>query len=459
MLEFINIDKEKSIIPDSAIEEFENRIFDKGIPFHGYMFLQGKEIVAEKYFEGYTRDSLHRMYSITKSFVAVAIGILIKQGRLNYEDKIVDYFPEMLEKEVHPWLVEMTIEDMLSMRTCYGDTTYKHKEFFNGDWTKSFFKVTPDHIPGTVFNYDTSSAHTLGALVEKMTHMSVLDFLRKELLDELGFSKDAYIIKDPVGVSQGGSGMMSTMMDVAKVAYVLNHKGMVDGKELLSSDFVESATKFQVPTCLQPTIDERQGYGYMIWKTRRPGFVLYGMGGQLAVCFPEYDFIYLTMADTIGNGAGLQIIYDCFYDTIYPYLEKHYGKVEKKISNEKSELAKKNGKADYIFYENKLGFEKLELDFESNKFELETEQQNFIFKIKENEWVEQIFPGTTYKCKCKASWENKQMILQTYVCDEEQGHISFIIGWKDDTRISIRVNSTNEPFLCGLKGFASAEIK
>lgn len=308
-------------IPKAAVEKLENLFEKQEVRIHGYMLLGGKNILAERYWGAYGKGDNHRMYSITKSFVALAAGLLLKNHLIKLDDKICDYFPELLPEEgAHPWCEEMTIRDMLTMRTCHANTTYKG---YDGDnWTESFFRVKPDHVPGTVFSYDTSSAHVLGALVEKLTGMKMLDYMRKEMLDELGFSRDAYIIEDPVGVSQGGSGLMCTLRDVAGVAYLCNHYGLLDGKELLPVEFMQDAVANQVPTDMQPKLDEQWGYGYFIWMPREEGFVMFGMGGQLAVCFPKFDFCYLTMADTIGSPAGLQILYDCFYQTIYPYLKE-----------------------------------------------------------------------------------------------------------------------------------------
>ncbi len=211
-------------IPTDAAAEFEKQVLAAGVHLHGFIFLQGRKILAEKYYEPYGQESLHRMYSVTKSFAALAVGLLEKEGKIKLGDRICDYFPEYTkDTEIYPWCEEMTIEDMLSMRTCYGSTTYKIYD--SKDWTKSFFRVEPDHIPGTVFSYDTSSSHTLAALVEKLTGKKLLDYLRDEALREMGFSEEAYIIPDGVGVSQGGSGMMSTLRDVACAAYLCNHYG------------------------------------------------------------------------------------------------------------------------------------------------------------------------------------------------------------------------------------------
>src|SRR5690606_7533625 len=84
------------------------------------------------------------------------------------------------------------------------------------DWVGSFFDTEPTHPPGSLFIYDTSSSHTLCALVERLTGKPMLDYLRDKFLDNIGFSREAYIIPDPFGVSMGGSGLMATPMDIMK---------------------------------------------------------------------------------------------------------------------------------------------------------------------------------------------------------------------------------------------------
>ena len=139
------------------------------------------------------------MFSITKSFVSMAIGCLAEESKLKLDDKIVDYFPEKQpESGTYKYTAMLTIRDMLKMKTCHTKTTYKNPGVT--DWVGSFFTTKPTHVPGTVFSYDTSSTHVLGALVEKLSGMTILDYLRSKGLDELGFSKDAHILTDPQGM-------------------------------------------------------------------------------------------------------------------------------------------------------------------------------------------------------------------------------------------------------------------
>lgn len=44
--------------------------------------------------------------------------------------------------------------------------------------------------------------------------MDLLSYLRFKFLDEIGFSANAYILKDPNGVSMGGSGLCATPYDL-----------------------------------------------------------------------------------------------------------------------------------------------------------------------------------------------------------------------------------------------------
>ena len=220
----------------NAVRSMEQRMESLRLNMHGYQILYRGELIGEHYWESFHRDSLHRMYSITKSFTSLATGLLAAEGKLGLDDRICTYFPEKLpEGGAHPWCEEMTIRDLLTMRTCYESTTFKR---YDGDWVESFFRVTPDHVPGTVFNYDTSASHVLAALVEKLTGMDMLDYLRKKVLRRVGFSEEAYILKDPYGVSQGGSGLVSKLSDLAGIAMLCCRGGVLGGEQLIPADFL-----------------------------------------------------------------------------------------------------------------------------------------------------------------------------------------------------------------------------
>ena len=311
-------------ISASCIIDTLSEIDIRGISMHSFLLCKDDCLVAEGYYAPVKKDDLHRMFSVTKSFVSIAIGLLQEEGRLSLDDSIVKFFPEYVPNtcEAHPWLLATTIRDMLSMRSCHASTTYD-KFSSKTDWVKSFFTVAPTHKPGTVFHYDTSATHTLCALVEKLTGMKMLDYLRNKVLNEIGFSKEAYCLTDGFGVSMGGSGLMATSRDLMCFALLILHNGKLNGKQYISADYIKEATSFQTATCVTgPVPSESQGYGLQFWVGEHDSIVCYGMGGQLAILLPEYNTAIVTTADTQGYQGGNQVIYDAIFRHILPELEK-----------------------------------------------------------------------------------------------------------------------------------------
>ena len=150
---------EQAGVSSMSVVQFLDSLEKARIPFHSLMIIRHGKLAAEVYYEPFRRDKLHRFYSTTKSFTSIAIGCLAGEGKISLNDSIVSYFPEYVPKNASEWLKRTTIKDMLEMQSCHSVTTYKTD--WSKNWVESFFRVEPDHCPGTVFSYDTSSSHTL----------------------------------------------------------------------------------------------------------------------------------------------------------------------------------------------------------------------------------------------------------------------------------------------------------
>ena len=73
---------ESSGIRSRVIIEAIQKLNAEGVPMHSFLVLRKKNIVAEIYWKPWNRNSLHRMYSVTKSFVSLAIGFLADEGKI-----------------------------------------------------------------------------------------------------------------------------------------------------------------------------------------------------------------------------------------------------------------------------------------------------------------------------------------------------------------------------------------
>lgn len=329
--------QEVGIEPENIIN-FIKELDEKSINMHSFLLLKDDTIVSEAYYAPYNRDTLHRMFSITKSFTSIAIGLLESEGKINLDDRIVTYFQDKIEDlKINSYMQDLTIRDMLTMSTVHTSTTYK--KVSHNDYVKSFFEIEPSHYPGTAFFYDTSSSHTLAGLVKKITGKNILDYLKEKCLDDIGFSRESYVLSDPLGISLGGSGLMAKPIDILRFAYLIMNMGQFNGISYLPQNYIKEATTIKKNTYAHGNIDaEKYGYGYQFFMTKFEGFCLYGMGGQLALCFPKENMILVTTADTQDGNEKTQAIFDAFYKNIYEKLSKKIATNDAKSKDSYKEL-------------------------------------------------------------------------------------------------------------------------
>lgn len=303
-------------VSSGAVMAFLDHLEQKGVDMHGFVILRDGQLCHEGYWQPFSGDEPHRMYSVSKTMTGLAIGILQGDGLLSVNDSICEHFPEFVSECTPPQVRRTTILDMLSMQTPYNGSAYQKDR---PDWTRPFFEGKAEHESGSVFHYDTSASQVLCALVEKLTGSSILDFLQKRLFEPLGLAGEKRWLKDGMGVSQGGTGLLMTLRDLAAVADCL----MMDGMGLIPADYIRDMTRIHALTELCAWPNERLGYGLQLWCGQMGAAVLYGMGGQLAVCLPRQRMVVATTADTRLCPAMLGEIYNAIYDVLLERLTVH----------------------------------------------------------------------------------------------------------------------------------------
>lgn len=442
-------------IPSQAVTDMIEELEKNHVSMHSLMLARHNKLVTSAFWRPFGPGQLHRLFSVSKSFVSIAVGWLEEDGLIRLDDPIAQYFPEYLPENADQWLKAMTIRDMLAMQTCHTATTYKIHPDQN--WVESFFVTPPSHCPGTTFNYDTSSPHTLGALVEKLTRMPVLDYLRSKFLDEIGFSPRAYMICDPFGTSMGGSGLMAEPLDLMKFALAVLNKGRAeDGQILIPEKYLNQACSCQSSTQhVRSTIDEGQGYGYQFWMTRHNGFCCNGMGGQFAIFLPKEDIVCVTTADTQEVNAGNQTIFNAFFDHILPALKemplaedkKARDQLEKKIHSLvirpvngklRTDCDGFLGKTVYRVTENSKAFQKFFFEFSDSfregSFHFYRDSSWHVLHFGLGEVREDVFPIYDDRCVTSAAWTSEDSLyLRCSLIGESVGtiHLQFTYknGW------------------------------
>jgi CubicO group peptidase (beta-lactamase class C family) len=238
------------------------------------------------------KDSIFRIYSMTKPIVSAAAMMLWEEGRFLLSDPIGKFLPELNQLKValvrgaEIELVDaerpITIQDLLRHTS---GLTYEfrgsgpvHKMYTaeriysrnqsNADQVATLGKLPLLHQPGTHWEYSRST-DVLGRLIEVLSGATLGEYLQRRLFAPLGMIDTAFHVpaaehgrlaeafaKDPdtgAGVQlinvhdapkfeSGGGGLVSTAGDYARFLQMLVNRGSMDGMRFLSRKTVELMT-------------------------------------------------------------------------------------------------------------------------------------------------------------------------------------------------------------------------
>lgn len=315
---FQTVTPESVGVSSASIRSFLRFLKRSGINMHSLLMLRGDRIFAEYYWAPFTKDFHHRMYSQTKSYVSIAIGLLEEEGKLKLSDRIVDLFPEKMTGEASEFLKEQTVEDMLTMRTGVekGDWWFSDPD---RDKTRVYLRQPSEAYPsGTLFQYDSPGSSVLTELVDKLAGKPMLKYLQEKLFSKMGAFRDAGMIKTPNGVSWGASGLLCTTRDLAAMGRLLMNGGTWKGQRLMNECYIRKATSRIADNTLVKDSNHVfcHGYGYQIWKTEQDGFAFSGLGGQLTVALPDRDFLFVCTGDNQGYSSASDLTVNALFHLI-----------------------------------------------------------------------------------------------------------------------------------------------
>ena len=313
---FEKITPEEAGFNSKDLINFINRINNAKLNTHGIIMMKGDNVFLETYYKPFDVNFNHRLYSETKSFVGVAIGLLEEEGKLNLDDPIIKYFPEYIDFEPHPYLANQTIKDMLLMKTSVKVPYW----FFNEDNDRAhlYFHTQPTRPSGLIWEYDSDGSEVLSCLVEKLAGKTLLEYLKEKMFDDMGVFKNAQLLKVPGGYSWGDSGMICTLRDNAAFARLVMNYGVYNGKRYMNEQYLKTATSRLVDnTANYDDQNKHYGYGYQIWHLEDNISCFTGMGDQLAFMFKDYDVIVTIHSANQGNNFSRHYLYLLLKELVY----------------------------------------------------------------------------------------------------------------------------------------------
>ncbi|MDD3122566.1 MAG: serine hydrolase [Candidatus Izemoplasmatales bacterium] len=308
---------EKTSCRDANVEKgYLADMFDfierEHLNIHSMILVKDGAKVFDAYAEGYEPFHNEEVYSISKSFTSIAIGICQDKKLLHLDDKVINYFMDELTTFL-PSYETLTIRHLLTM-------SVGHDQDFSNDLTENdnpfdrFFNSPLVYEPGTHFLYNNFASFILSAVVTKVTGKSCNDFLDEEMYQEIGIAKPVW---DSVkGYSMGAYGIKINTIDLAKFGVLLLNNGKWRDKQIVSAEYINEATQNHISTATNDNPRDKFGYGYQFWMNDFGDYRAAGWLKQYVVINKEYNVVFVTQA---FEERELLVL---FSDYILPALQK-----------------------------------------------------------------------------------------------------------------------------------------
>jgi hypothetical protein len=296
---------------------------EKAANVHNIMVIKDGEVILEASAPGYDVNCAHLAHSMSKTVTAIAIGMLVDDGKISVDENIIGFFPELETSDKR--FESITVEHLLEMKS--GVPFGELGTVTSDKWCESFFLSELNAEPGESFAYNSMNSYILANIVARVSGKSVTEFVTERLLTPLHIDNFFWELS-PEDVEKGGMGIYMSAESFAKIGLMLLNRGRFEDKVILSEDFV---SKMIYPHSLAPLDKGDFNYGYHLWVGRENNeFLLSGMLGQIVWISPNHNIVAAINSgnnEVFQDSAALRI------------LRKHLADLPENTSSTLSELA------------------------------------------------------------------------------------------------------------------------
>ncbi len=404
---------------------------------HHLMVVVDGKVAGEIHPAPFKAEHRHTLYSVSKTFAAVAVGLAVEDGLLSVEDELVKFFPQYAKT-----IKGIRIEDVLTMRS--GFKTEGGMRNSQTNWVDYYLSRPLTSKPGTKYSYDSIETYLLSAVVQQVTGKDILTLLNERVFHPMGID-DVEWERCPKGIVTGGWGIYMTAEAQAMFGQLLLQRGEWNGKQLVPSGWVDEMMTVRV-------VRKANDYGYQIWLCEYPGaWRADGAFGQYIIIVPQKDMVVVLNQcsrskgwpergniwnTVVKNSMGCAIEADPDeLDSLRNY-ERQASLPTLKGDAENTLAEKYNGK-EYKLPKNKLGWKSVKFNFEKGRFVLDVvdaEGKKSSIAMGCGEWVESQLAGFPhYSISAKGRFTGVTGPFFTGAC----------YAWNNDNSLSAKIHYTN----------------
>jgi len=220
----------------------------------GFLVLHEGKIAFEKYFENMTASSPHNWFSMSKSLTGITADILAAEGKIDMQQQVLHYLPELKGTAWEGATVEM-VSDMLvgiNYSEVYNDPksdAYKFAKvlgFVDVPGPPSPFKNILEYFKSIkkgldhdeLFHYVSLNTELLSIISEKVTGKKMSQLMSEKVWSKIGAEHDAFVVKNSGGHELVSAAINSTLRDAGRFGQMILDNGYYNGQQIVPKEVI-----------------------------------------------------------------------------------------------------------------------------------------------------------------------------------------------------------------------------
>jgi CubicO group peptidase (beta-lactamase class C family) len=187
-------------------------------------------------------DQMFETMSATKGIAALAIGLLIKEGKIKSLDQpVADFYPEWRQGKK----ASITIRHLMAHTSGLQNLRTTEKEIYpSSDFVQLALAAELDADPGTKWAYNNKAANLVAGVVLKASGKPMDDYMKSALFIPLGMNmEEVHWVRDKAGNPHGMSGFQTTAREFLKLGIFVLNEGKVGQQQLIDPSFFKELAK------------------------------------------------------------------------------------------------------------------------------------------------------------------------------------------------------------------------
>lgn len=241
--------------------------------------------------------------SVSKSVLSALVGIAIAEGHLDGVDqRIAPFFEQYLDAESDPRKRDITVGDLLSMRSGLQRTSGSNYGAWvsSTNWVRNALQRPMQAAPGTERSYSTGNSHLLSAVLTQATGQSTWAFAREHLAAPMDIALPQWMA-DPQGIYFGGNDMRISARSLLAFGEMYRNGGWYNGQRIVPEAWVRASW---IPRSRSRW--SGAGYGYSWFTRRERGHRMHygwGYGGQYVFIVPTLELTIVATSQPYASGG------------------------------------------------------------------------------------------------------------------------------------------------------------